>query len=149
MVRRATHKKRLGFQDTTEVLLQHIYELKILENKATQVIENALQRIEEQQNRSLEINPENYIKVKDEFLTQLQKQQEIHSQNISEIMSKKAKEQNKINQQTQELNLQLYEIQTEIKKISKVGFGRLPNYLVATLIGSLGIIVLFLLVLAQ
>ncbi len=38
-------------------------------------------------------------------------------------MQKVAEEQNNINLRTQKLNLELYEIQAEVKKLSKVGFG--------------------------
>ncbi len=147
MGQRETHKKNLGFQEISEVLIQHIDELKLLENRAIQTIENALHQIEEQQNKKIQIDPTNYIRVANEFLTKFQEPQKTYMLLIKETMQKVAEEQNKINIRTQELNSELYKIQAEVKKLSKVGFNRLPNYLVATLIGIMGLIVLILLIL--
>lgn len=147
MGQRKTHKKNLGFQEISEVLIQHIDELKLLENRAIQTIENALHQIEEQQNKKIQIDPTNYIRVANEFLTKFQEPQKTYMLLIKETMQKVAEEQNKINIRTQELNSELYKIQAEVKKLSKVGFNRLPNYLVATLIGIMGLIVLILLIL--
>ncbi len=144
MTKRSTHKKKLSFQDVAEVLIEHIDELKILEGEATQTIELALQKIEAERNRKLEINLTNYLKVANEFLSKFQKHQAIHLQNMREIMSVIVEEQNRINEQTRELNSELWEIQTEVKRLSKVGFGRLPNYLVATLVGGVSVIILIL-----
>lgn len=145
MAQRKTHKKQMNIQDIAEVLLQHIDELKLLENKTSKTIENTLLKIEQQQNKKLQIDPSNYIKVANEFLTKFQEPQKTYLLLIKETMQKVAEEQNKLNEQTRKLNAELYDIQVEVKKLSKVGFGRLPNYLVAVLVGTLGIIVLVLL----
>lgn len=146
MAQRKTHKKQMNIQDIAEVLIQHIDELKLLENKTSKTIENTLLKIEQQQNKKLQIDPSNYIKVANEFLTKFQESQKTYLLLIKETMQKVAEEQNKINEQTRKLNSELYEIQAEVKKLSKVGFGKLPNYLVAVLVGALGIIVLVLLI---
>lgn len=142
MVQRKTHKKQMNIQDIAEVLIQHIDELKLLENKTSKTIENTLLKIEQQQNKKLQIDPSNYIKVANEFLTKFQEPQKTYLLLIKETMQKVAEEQNKLNEQTRKLNAELYEIQAEVKKLSKIGFGRLPNYLVAVLVGALGVIIL-------
>lgn len=142
MTQRRTHKKQMNMQDIAEVLIQYIDELKLLENKTSKTIENTLLKIEQQQNKKLQIDPSNYIKVANEFLIKFQEPQKTYLLLIKETMQKVAEEQNKLNEQTRKLNSELYEIQAEVKKLSKVGFGRLPNYLVAVLVGVFGVIIL-------
>lgn len=146
MAQRKMHKKQMNVQDIAEVLLQHIDELKLLENKTGQTIENALQKIEQQQNKKLSIDPTNYIKVANEFLTKFQESQKTSLFLMKETMQKIAEEQNKLNEQTRKLNSELYDIQADVKKLSQVGFGRLPNYLVAVLVGGFVVVLLVLLV---
>ncbi len=146
MAQRKTHKKQMNVQDIAEVLMQQIDELKLIENKASQTIKNALLQIQAQHNQKIDVDPTNFKKVGNEFLTKFQEPQKTYLLLIKETMQMVAEEQNKLNEETRQLNSELYEIQAEVKKLSKVGFGRLPNYLVAVLVGVLSVIILVFLI---
>ncbi|MBS9774341.1 MAG: hypothetical protein KGV59_04200 [Tenacibaculum sp.] len=149
MTQRKTHKKQMNVQDIAEVLMQQIEELKLIENKASQTIKNALLHIQAQHNQKIDVDPTNFKKVGDEFLTKFKEPQAEYLLLIKETMKRVAEEQNELNEETRKLNSQLYEIQTEVKKLSKVGFGRLPNYLVAVLLVILVVMILWSLKLHQ
>ncbi|MBS9774218.1 MAG: hypothetical protein KGV59_03555 [Tenacibaculum sp.] len=146
MAQRKTHKKQMNVQDIAEVLMQQIEELKLIENKASHTIKNALLDIQAQHNQKIDVDPTNFKKVGNEFLIKFREPQAEYLLLIQETMKRVAEEQNKLNEETRKLNSQLYEIQAEVKKLGKVGFGRLPNYLVATLVGGFVVVILSLLI---
>lgn len=72
-------------------MIERIDELGTIEEKATITIQNALLKIEEQQNRKLQIDTAGYIELSNKFLQILQKKHELHLRNYDELFKSVAK----------------------------------------------------------